>query len=362
MYTQCPHCQTQFRIHAEQLRAAGGQVRCCRCSEIFNAVEHLQDAPAILPPGSSTGNSGLPAEPAAAEYQASVEQPAVSAAGQDEISLAQLFETSGAGETPHATEWEPPFQFDPATERRAPKEDPDLLWEIPDRLQDDLLEVGQLQSPAAGRPSPAVARGKTHDLLQIPDTQAEGRPPPPFEIDHGLPELQPTEPAPGPFPAGRRSGWNTLFWTLAILLLLMTALGQLAWQGRDRLLRHYPQTRPALEWFCQWAKCELSPRKQPALLKVVERSITLHPDIPNALQIHLTFTNQADFPQPCPRILLNLYRSDEQLIARRNFNPGEYACPTTSDHSLIRPGESVTVDLLAEDPGTQATGFEFLFF
>ncbi|OQW93098.1 MAG: hypothetical protein BWK79_12945 [Beggiatoa sp. IS2] len=41
MYTQCPHCQTIFRINAAHLNIAQGQVRCSRCRRIFNATQHL---------------------------------------------------------------------------------------------------------------------------------------------------------------------------------------------------------------------------------------------------------------------------------------------------------------------------------
>lgn len=41
MYTQCPECQTVFRITRAQLDAAQGKVRCGHCQRIFNATEHL---------------------------------------------------------------------------------------------------------------------------------------------------------------------------------------------------------------------------------------------------------------------------------------------------------------------------------
>lgn len=43
MYAQCPECQTFFRVRAEQLRAAGGQVRCSRCQAEFNALLTLHE-------------------------------------------------------------------------------------------------------------------------------------------------------------------------------------------------------------------------------------------------------------------------------------------------------------------------------
>jgi predicted Zn finger-like uncharacterized protein len=47
MYTQCPDCQTAFRITARVLQQAGGRVRCGGCGNAFNALENLsEDLPA----------------------------------------------------------------------------------------------------------------------------------------------------------------------------------------------------------------------------------------------------------------------------------------------------------------------------
>ncbi len=55
MYTQCSHCETVFQLTAETLRTAGGQVRCGRCGEIFNALARLaEDASAFSAPGESS--------------------------------------------------------------------------------------------------------------------------------------------------------------------------------------------------------------------------------------------------------------------------------------------------------------------
>ncbi len=41
MITHCPSCHTHFRVHPEQLAARAGQVRCGKCNDVFNALEHL---------------------------------------------------------------------------------------------------------------------------------------------------------------------------------------------------------------------------------------------------------------------------------------------------------------------------------
>src|ERR1700721_2473606 len=58
LFTQCSKCETVFKLSAEVLRAAGGQVRCGRCGEVFNALARLaEDAN-----GFSTGESSLELE------------------------------------------------------------------------------------------------------------------------------------------------------------------------------------------------------------------------------------------------------------------------------------------------------------
>ena len=47
LYTRCPACMTTFRITADALGEAGGQVRCGRCETVFNA-HHTE-------PGAETG-------------------------------------------------------------------------------------------------------------------------------------------------------------------------------------------------------------------------------------------------------------------------------------------------------------------
>jgi hypothetical protein len=63
--TQCPHCQTSFRVSHAQLGMARGVVRCGACLQVFNAAQQLLnqstetgqppavDAPAVTTPEAS---------------------------------------------------------------------------------------------------------------------------------------------------------------------------------------------------------------------------------------------------------------------------------------------------------------------
>ncbi len=56
MYTQCPECQTAFRVTVEVLQKASGRVRCGGCEHAFSALDYLSDGV----PGTAS-NSSSPA-------------------------------------------------------------------------------------------------------------------------------------------------------------------------------------------------------------------------------------------------------------------------------------------------------------
>jgi predicted Zn finger-like uncharacterized protein len=53
LFTQCSKCETIFQLSADVLRAAGGQVRCGRCGEVFNALARLAEQPGAFTVGES---------------------------------------------------------------------------------------------------------------------------------------------------------------------------------------------------------------------------------------------------------------------------------------------------------------------
>jgi predicted Zn finger-like uncharacterized protein len=53
VYTQCSKCETVFRLSAEVLRAASGQVRCGKCGEVFSALARLAEDSSTFSAGES---------------------------------------------------------------------------------------------------------------------------------------------------------------------------------------------------------------------------------------------------------------------------------------------------------------------
>src|SRR5688572_32746163 len=45
LITTCSHCQARFRVTPQQLNARQGQVRCGKCSQVFNGFQVLERFP-----------------------------------------------------------------------------------------------------------------------------------------------------------------------------------------------------------------------------------------------------------------------------------------------------------------------------
>lgn len=80
MYTQCPECQTAFRITATVLKQAAGRVRCGGCGKAFNAVEHLSEEP---PRVAAAGEAPAERQPPSRELLDTLDR----LAGSDEVRI-----------------------------------------------------------------------------------------------------------------------------------------------------------------------------------------------------------------------------------------------------------------------------------
>jgi len=151
-----------------------------------------------------------------------------------------------------------------------------------------------------------------------------------------------------------------LWWSVGILTLLLLALSQLSWFGRDKLMR-YPEGRMLLQSTCKYLGCKLPTIRAPEQIQVLSRSISSHPTVENALLIQLTIANKANFSQPQPILQISLFSSEEQLVVQRRFKPGEYLSDN-SQPGQLDPGKALYVELEIQDPGSDVTGFKLEFF
>lgn len=287
MYTQCPLCDTQYRISAAELKAALGKVRCAHCDSVFNALSHLTDTPPEIP--TLTESVSAPAESVFA--QTAGEPPAL-----------QVLETA---EDPAALFYAEPY--DEAGQAAEPDEEmppPAAAGAAEALAADDHLEP-VITEPSAARPGPMIPELIGAPARLMADEFARAR----------------TKPY-------RARG--TLLWSSGILLLLALLVVQYTYAMRNDLARK-PELRPLLERLCVVvdiiAPCTIPLRRDLKQIELHGQSILPHPRFRNTLLVSVALLNKAPFAQPYPALELTLADFNGALIARRRFQPADYLLP-----------------------------------
>lgn len=335
MFTCCPSCQTVFRVYAETLRVAQGQVRCGRCSTQFNALDSLADAPeALIMPAEDAVEDAAPIEP---------------------------------GEVPAET----PFVETPLEQMgtKAAAPGPEIPGEsAPQSLGEQAgVQTGEPPEAPPGEPQTEGVSGDTAVVPEVPElsaqmvagvaspgVEAQTVPPPvalaPEIIQEALLTEEPSRRPPGSRLAGG----------LAIVLLLILLGGQWLYLQRAPLYERVAW-RPALQRFCAVLGCDLPLPRLPERIEVIERVVREHPRVARALLVDLSFVSRADQVIAYPVLELRLTDVSGNRVAGRRFAPQEYLPPDVDIRAGVRPGQPVQVTLEVVAPQFEAASFQFEF-
>ncbi len=99
---------------------------------------------------------------------------------------------------------------------------------------------------------------------------------------------------------------------------------------------------------------------QPEKIQMLNHNVFAHPIEKNVLLISASIENTADFDQPFPILEVRLTNSKAELVALRRFSPDEYL-DNYSSNTLLRKKRATSIKLKIQDPGNQATRFQFDF-
>ncbi|VVO28228.1 DUF3426 domain-containing protein [Pseudomonas fluorescens] len=406
--TQCPHCQTSFRVSHAQLSVARGVVRCGSCLQVFNAAKQLLEQAgkeAILPVAPAIVETAEPAEPepraisqkqwTAAELDldsldldeelARLEQreiqPTTEFGRHREDSLSarrdsaehdeapwsdSLFSESAADRAEAAEATEVTLTPEPAIEPSRPaRTEPSLSLE-PVELDDETL-------PPQLRLNDPLDAPLHHERLSATDASDD--------IEDDLPSIEPlrkrrerSEPAmraevlqdltDDPLQLDwqkRRSPWGRrFFWLLLILLGAGALAGQYIAYHFDELARQ-DQYRPWFQQFCPQIGCTVPSKVDIAKIKSSNLVVRSHPEFNGALVVDAIIYNRAPFSQPFPLLELRFADLNGHLIASRRFKPGEYLNGDLEGMAEMPPQTPIHIALDILDPGAKAVNYSLSF-
>ncbi|MBI1889988.1 MAG: zinc-ribbon domain-containing protein [Burkholderiales bacterium] len=206
--TQCPHCQTVFRVAADQLKLRSGLVRCGSCKQIFNGIEHLVPQEGSQPPAAKPASIS-PAAPASAPATEPASPPSpvpapvpianIAPAPPAPVAASPAASTSGLDFVPldgsdalSTTESAPPAP-PPVMDASEPAHFPRAEPEPEDPLQPvtimNMLEEEEQENESAAEPATPVERDEI--VLETPAQE-----PPAIEATAADSEKAPAEPEP----------------------------------------------------------------------------------------------------------------------------------------------------------------------
>ena len=381
MYTQCPDCATVFRVTAETLRAAQGDVRCGVCATSFNALENLSeqafrpapeaDAPAPDDsmtveelPGTENIELSAPAEiaivpdppaPPAGETEAEAMEFHGDAAELDRLFVVEEpalapFDAAEAAAALAAAE--PP----PVADLESTDEHPILVLDERDEPQEDpppAAEVIVLETPepeVALEPEPPAPQPQhTAPRILIPDEMRQRLAAEAAARDEAASAFEPADDGPGFLE--RRWPWAAGTAALAVILLL-----QLIHSQRDDLARS-PTFGPVVAGaYALFGATALAPTDLSAY-ELRQWGAASDPAAPNRLVLRASIVNHASYAQPMPLLRLALQDRFGGTLGLRDIGPADYL-PGSGASNLLGPGERADALIRIVDPGSEAVGFE----
>ncbi len=390
MFTQCSKCETIFKLSAEVLRAAGGQVRCGKCGEVFNALARLAEdantftssetefelesrADSILEtpvPGTprrapDPGEDSLPPGVEIARLQildwSEDELPSVPAPARSETHGARDDEEAGGderagGEDRAANAGDPgeedigevdigetslEFTLPPGELDRIFVESKTPRQPLPQDLSVD-IDLGE----------PPVDPGEVAEVGDIPAAASSS-----FEVPEEVRRemLMGMDPAETLAPRSALADRRFIRWLVASIGAALLLLGQIVHHNREWLAAHAP-FGTSLGALYGALGAPVAPPSNLAAYQLRQWGVTGDPSADGSLRVRASIMNTAAQLEPYPLLRVTLANRFGSMVGTRDFEPSEYLGKPTA--KLLAPGERVdaTMDIL--DPGKSAEGFE----
>lgn len=345
MVTTCPACHTRFRVTPEQMEAHGGDVRCGRCAKVFNAHVYMEhELEELRHEGQSRLPFEEPGDQAAMPEEEAKQQPAA----------VEGLEVPSFEEAPGEEDFMRPLQVVEELPFESPVE---AESSVPEWGEEELSEL-----PAAELSLPEPDVTAPVEAIVVESATPEPVTLPPRFVPEPVPEWSDARDAFAESeeePKKRSFFW---LWLIGILLLLASMGAQGLYVFRSDLAARYPEFKPVLQQLCGALQCSIRLPANPDLLSIETSNLEADPQQANLIALNAILRNRAKFAQEYPQLELTLTDTQDRMLARRIFTPGEYAKGADLKRGMA-PNEEVTVKLFLDLGDLKAAGYRvFLFY
>ncbi len=359
MFTQCSKCETIFKLSPDTLRSAGGQVRCGRCGEVFNALARLAEQPAAF----TIGESPLELETRADR----ILQTAAKTKPRERPPAAEIEElgSSGVEIARLEVQWpgDPREAEDPALELSLPPGELDRIFVANKQTgrREALPVSASASASAASAPAARRAPAASTELpartgigLEISENARQallerGAPNDDAPDDDGIPVVPESEFLPMA-PARPRAIWIVAAFLLALLLGAQVVHANREWIAANTsfggILRSvYSKLGDPLPVPANLSSYQLR-----------QWGVTGEPEASGTLHVRASILNTAADFQPYPLLRVTLANRFGVRIGTREFDAAQYLGKPVA--GMLAPGERADATVSIQDPGKDAEGFE----
>jgi len=339
LLTQCPNCETTFRVTAEILRVADGQVRCGRCHTQFDALERL------LEEGDpAAAESGRFLHTPTQDESIDVDEPE----SMEEITLeGKRIEISGTYRSLDDDSGEPQVRQETIEEWADIQEDDGAeADEVPVDGGSDVVEE-ETAFVVDDEPQPEPAIRATRATRAPLGSRVLRDEPAAAEPEDELTVL-----------ATPRAAPTARGWSIAVIPLALLLVAQFVHHHRAELARH-PRLGAPLMSIYDALGLTLTPDWNLHAYGVKQWGVVMDPSAPGTLIVRASITNGATFAQPYPLLKLVLEDRWGDQVRAREFEPTEYLDPGIAADRLLAPAQQTNATISIVDPGPDAEGFRF---
>jgi predicted Zn finger-like uncharacterized protein len=378
VFTQCANCETVFKLSAEVLRAAGGQVRCGKCGEVFNALAHLAEDPSAF----TTSETELDLEVRADNILGSPAPPTPRRTAPDptndedappgvEIARLQILDWN-EGDTRSSSpaaeaDTEDEVVGETSMEFTLPPGELDRIFvetkkgalaKVPAPETGEEIEVfnaaasaAESSLPVAGSAPGEVSEEVRREMLSGIEQTDDAQPilPPKRRSRRVARRTSPFDLAP-PEPSGARLKWLCAAMAAGALLI-----AQMIHHNREWLSANTPLGAP-LRAIYSTVGTPVTPPANLSAYQLRQWGVTGDPAGAGSLRVRASILNTAAQLEPYPLLRVTLANRFGGSIGTRDFEASEYLGKPTA--KLLAPGERVDATLDILDPGKSAEGFE----
>jgi predicted Zn finger-like uncharacterized protein len=301
LITQCPACNTLFKVVNDQLKISQGWVRCGQCKEVFDANTHLSHS--------------LPAQEQAEPTPEPKSKMLMDSFRENE-SIEALNQAETTTSVPPAAQLSSEPKDVVATKKAFDKN--------PEFASSDWVNSVHPPSPSTTAEAP--------DSLEIDALGAE------LGYGQTAQELQPdatfVQAGPAPTPTFVRQAQQAQYWrsprmraVLCALAFLLFCAGivQAALYERDRIAATYPRLHSSLTILCRVMGCTIGPMKNIEAIVVDASSFNkIRSDGKSeTYKVTLNLKNNGPTSVALPHIELSLNDISDQTVVRRVLNPAD---------------------------------------